>query len=154
MLPAAVRSRSIVSIRRLSDWPRRAASVESASQNAASSDRLVAWPARTTECLRIPPAGGTRLPRSAARADHVLRPDAAVELLAAHQAEREGCFAQAEMLLVGLLRDLGGIVVADEGIERGHQHQRLVEQVLDADLVGFDADDAIVGEADAGVRQQ
>ena len=49
--------------------------------------------------------------------------------------------------LVRLLRDLGGLVVADVRVERRHQHQRALHQLGDALAVGLDADRAVVVEA-------
>jgi hypothetical protein len=55
---------------------------------------------------------------------------------------------------VRLLGDLGGLVVADLGVERGHQHERLVEVLAGALGVGLDADDAVVDEAVGGVAEE
>ena len=62
---------------------------------------------------------------------------------------KEGC-----PVLVGSLGDLGGLVVADVGVEGGDQHQRLVHQLADVLPVGLDADHAVVCEGHTAVSQQ
>ena len=44
--------------------------------------------------------------------------------------------AQCRALLVGLFGDLGGLVVADDRIERGDEHERVVQVVVDLFVVG------------------
>ena len=48
---------------------------------------------------------------------------------------------------MGLLGDLGGVVVADVRIERGDQHQAFLHQFVDARGVGLEAGDAMLREA-------
>ncbi len=55
--------------------------------------------------------------------DHLLRPHPLVELLGRDEARGDGGLAQAGALLVRLLGDLGGLVVADVRIQRRDQHQ-------------------------------
>ena len=52
------------------------------------------------------------------------------------------------------LGDLGGIVIADGRGERGDEHERAAHKVGDAVFIGRDADNAFVGKAARGVRQQ
>src|ERR671919_2909426 len=87
-------------------------------------------------------------------ADHLLRPNPLIELLRRHQPELEGGFPQSLVLLVRLLGDLRGIVVADVRIERRHQHQRSLQVLLDALVVGLDALRTVLAEAPHAVRQQ
>ena len=61
---------------------------------------------------------------------------------------------QRRALLVRVLGDLGRVVVADLAVERGHQHQRLVDQLLDPRPVGLDAHRAVVVEAQRGIGEQ
>src|SRR5262245_45011242 len=61
------------------------------------------------------------------RVDHRFRPDPGVELLCGHEAESERCFAQGQILVVRLQRDLCGLLVADVRVERRHQHERVAE---------------------------
>src|SRR5207253_2033737 len=77
--------------------------------------------------------------------------DDAVELLAGEEAELDGRLAERLPLAVGLLRHLGGLVIADVRIERGHQHERVFQVVLDLLPVRLDADHAVLGERPAGV---
>ena len=62
--------------------------------------------------------------------------------------------AQGGAVLVRGLGDLGGIVVADLGRQRRHQHQRAVQPRLDVVQPRLDADHAIVGEAHRRVGHQ
>ncbi len=52
------------------------------------------------------------------------------------------------------LGDLGGLVVADVGVERGDQHQGAGQQIVDPGLVRGDADGAVIVEALHAVCQQ
>ena len=65
----------------------------------------------------------------------VLRPHHPVERLLVDQSELQPGFLEGQALLVGVLGDLGGIVVADLGRERGDQHQRAAHQLGDPPLV-------------------
>ena len=51
----------------------------------------------------------------------------------------DGRLLQRRPVLVGLLRDLRGVVVADMRVERGHEHQAAREVLVDARPVRFDA---------------
>ena len=66
----------------------------------------------------------------------------------------DGRLTQAAALLVRLLGNVGGLVVADVGVECGHQHQRTVHQLGDTRAVGLDAHGAVVVEAHHTVGQQ
>ena len=55
---------------------------------------------------------------------------------------------------MGCLGNLGGVVIADLRGKCGHQHQRAAHQIGDVVAARLDADDAIVGEADGGIREQ
>lgn len=46
------------------------------------------------------------------------------------------------------------LVVADVRVECRDQHERFVQQFVDAIAIGFDAHDAVLGEGAAAVRQQ
>ena len=58
---------------------------------------------------------------------------------------------QSGLLLVGLLGDLGSLVVADMGIESRHKHQRVLDITVDHIVVGLDTRDAMNREGVAGV---
>src|SRR3546814_13354546 len=58
----------------------------------------------------------------------------------------EAGFLQGQPLFVGVLGDLGGVVVADLGRERGDEHQRAADEIGDLLLVRFDPVDAAFGE--------
>ena len=66
------------------------------------------------------------------RMRHIFGADDFVEFFAGEVAELQGSFAQAEVLVVSLVRDLGGFVVADFRAQRGDQHQRILHVLLDA----------------------
>src|SRR6185312_1186748 len=134
----------------LTERPRPPATARSASQNSASSEMLVRWPARTTERFLISglTAGGSR------RAEHRFGTDPAGEILGADIAERLGRLLQRRPLLMRRLGDLGGLVVANMRAQRRHQHQRLAKELVDARAVGLDAGDAAVGEAAAGIGEE
>jgi len=92
--------------------------------------------------------------------NHQLRPDELVELGLRKGLELERALLQGDALLVRVLGHLGGHVVADLRIEAGHQHERLVEQLVDLLLVGLDTHYAVfleglhaVGEQDHAVQK-
>ena len=85
---------------------------------------------------------------------HVFGFDEGVEVFGADQAEVEGGFAQGAVAVVGGFGDFGGVVVADFGRERGDQHQRVVNVVADLGAIDFDAGDAVIDEAVAGVGEK
>ena len=62
---------------------------------------------------------------------------------------KEGC-----PVLVSSLGDLGGLVVADVGVEGGDQHQGLVHQLADVLPVGLDTNHAVVCERHARISKQ
>mmetsp|Transcript_23001 Transcript_23001/g.39505 ORF Transcript_23001/g.39505 Transcript_23001/m.39505 type:complete len:298 (+) Transcript_23001:194-1087(+) len=86
--------------------------------------------------------------------DHVGRDDDLVELLRGEEAESQSCLFQRDVLLVGLLGYLGGLVVADLGVEGGDEHEGVVEVLLDGAEVGLDAVHAVDLEHVASVREQ
>src|SRR5690606_693145 len=88
------------------------------------------------------------------RSDHLLRAHKAIIILFGNEAALQGFLAQRRAVLVRRLRDHRRIIVADCRRKRGDQHQRLLHQVCDANLVRLDALDAIVGEGAHGVRQK
>ncbi|CAN7978075.1 unnamed protein product, partial [Ixodes persulcatus] len=107
---------------------------------------------------------------------HVLGAHPLVEVLRLEEAQLDGALLERGAFLVRRLGNLGRLVVADVRVQRRHQHERLVEQLGDATAppgipslrrllppkrpdvpdspVGHDADDAVVGEGDAGVREE
>ena len=88
-------------------------------------------------------------PRRSGRlaAKHRLRLDHPVERLLVDQAEFQPRFLQGQPLLVRMLGDRRGIVIADFGRKRSHQHQRAVHQVGDALLVRLEPVERALGEA-------
>lgn len=56
-------------------------------------------------------------------ADHQLRADVLVEVLLAQSLELHSTLLQGQTLLVGVLGDLGGHVIANNGVQAGNQHQ-------------------------------
>lgn len=88
------------------------------------------------------------------RSDHKLGTNVGVELLLAESLELHSGLLESEALLVGVLGDLAGHVVADDGVEAGDEHKRLVEEGVDAALVGLEALDEVGAEAGHAVREQ
>src|SRR5690349_1812196 len=86
--------------------------------------------------------------------DHLLRPHPRIELLLAEIAELQCRRLQRGAVLVRLLGDRGGLLVADMRIQRRHQHQRLAHQLLDARAVGLDADSAVLVKIFARTREE
>src|SRR6266851_4123387 len=85
---------------------------------------------------------------------HVLGLDEGVEFFGGDVAEFEGGVAEADLGVVGGFGDLGGVVVADLGDEGGDEHHGIVDILVDLFAVGFDADDAVLDEAVAGVGEE
>jgi len=85
---------------------------------------------------------------------HVLGFDEGVEFFGGDVAEFEGGIAEADAGVVGGFGDLGGVVVADLGDERGDEHHGIVDVAVDLLAVGFDAADAVLDEAVARVGEQ
>jgi hypothetical protein len=85
---------------------------------------------------------------------HVLGLDEGVEFFGGDVAEFEGGFAEANVGVVGGFGDLGGLVVADFGGQGGDEHEGVVDVVIDLLAIGFDADDAVLDKAVAGVGEK
>ena len=98
-----------------------------------------------------------RPPRSlvgGGRMGHVRGHHPGVELLGRDEAELQGRLAQGQALVVGVLGDLGGLVVADVAVEGRDLHEVGLQVVLDALAVGLDAVGAVLVEGHARVAQQ
>ena len=85
---------------------------------------------------------------------HVLWPDLLVELLLSQDSELDAGLLQGGALLVRQLGNGGGLVVPNVLVERRHQHQGALHQVLDPLPVWLDSHDALVREGDTQVAQQ
>ena len=57
------------------------------------------------------------------------------------------------MFMVGGVGDFGGVVVADFGSERGDEHERIFDVVVDDVAIDFDAVDAVIDEASCRSRR-
>ena len=55
---------------------------------------------------------------------------------------------------MGLLGHVGRLVVADERVEGGHEHERRVQVLLDLDAVGLEALDGVLTESPTRIGQQ
>src|SRR5262245_5768550 len=119
------RRRSTSAISSESERPRSLAMDLSARQKAASSVTLVRCPAIATECFSRRWSDALVMD-ALFRPQHIGRLHPLVVLFAGQQVELQRRLLQALAFLVCLLGDLGGVVVADVGVERGHQHQRLL----------------------------
>ena len=84
---------------------------------------------------------------------HDFRANISVEFVAGEEAEFQAGDSQRRIFGVGFFRDLSGFVVADRGIQRRHQHQRVLEKVLHLIPIGFEPDDQMIGEGAASVGQ-
>src|SRR6185295_14135897 len=109
-------------------------------------------PASTSACMLLPrPEMRTTIiaAGSCRRADHRFGLHPAIEVLRADVAERERRLAQGAAVVVRLLGDLGGTVITDVRRERRHQHERALEELLDARRVRLDAARAMLFERSA-----
>src|SRR3546814_11930213 len=91
---------------------------------------MIRRPPRTTRTDTLFPY--TTLFRSdgkALAAHHCFGADDAIEGGFVDEAELEAGFLQGQPLFVGVLGDLGGVVVADLGRERGDEHQRAADEI-------------------------
>lgn len=55
---------------------------------------------------------------------------------------------------MGILGNLGRIVVANMRIESCHKHERLMEQFVDSLTIGLDSNDAVTGEGLTGITNE
>src|SRR3972149_8834668 len=147
----ALRRLSISPTSAATDLPSARAMVTSASQKSFSSETDVRWRAMVSERLLL---GRAMLESLALRADHVLGPYQTVELLLEHMAEPNRLLAQGGAALMRSLGALARLVVADMRRKRRHQHERLLQMLLDALPVGLDADDALLAEAVGDVGEK
>ena len=85
---------------------------------------------------------------------HVLGLDEGVEFFGGDVAELDGGFAEADLGVMGGFGDLGGVVVADLWSQGCDQHQGMMEVVIDALAIGFDAADAVFDKTVAGVGEK
>src|SRR6266446_702869 len=67
--------------------------------------------------------------------DHLARVDDLVEARLVDITGLERGLFQAQVCVVRLVRDFGRLVIADHRAERGHQHQRAADHLVDALLV-------------------
>jgi hypothetical protein len=85
---------------------------------------------------------------------HFFRAHGGVELFAGKITELDRGGPERGVFLVGGLRDFGRLVVADFLVQRRDEHERVVEEMVDAFAVRLDADDAMLHERTASVAQQ
>src|SRR6185369_15674283 len=114
------RDSSISASSRARDSPRWAAIAFKSSQNACSSDRLVRWPAITTERFRKREASSSTL---LARVYHCLRPHQPVVLFGVQYSKCRCGFTQSDFLGMRLACHFRGGVVADARRQCSDQHQ-------------------------------
>src|SRR5579883_3006972 len=81
------------------------------------------------------------------RPDHGLRPHPPVEVLGREQAKRHSGFFERRAFLMSLLSHLGGIVIADMRIQRGDQHQAVLQIGGDARAFRIDTNHTMFAEA-------
>lgn len=85
---------------------------------------------------------------------HVFGLDQGVEFVTGEVTEFDGGFFEAGLLMVSMVSDFGGVVVADFGSERGDEHQRILDVAVDDFAVQLDADDAVIDETIASIREE
>ena len=85
---------------------------------------------------------------------HVLGFDEGVEFFGRDVTELDGGFAKTNVRLVSGFGDLRGIVVADFGSEGGDEHERIVDVAIDGFAIGFNAANAVLDKAVAGVGEE
>src|SRR4030042_4847701 len=150
-LALALRLLSISPTSAATDLPSARAMVTSPSKKSFSSETDVRCRAMVSERLLL---GRAMLESLAFWTDHVLGPHQAVEFLLEHMAEPYRLLTQGGAALMRGLGDLARLVVADMRRQRRHQHERLLQMLLDALPVGLDADDAFLAEAVGDVGEQ
>src|SRR3546814_6474077 len=69
--------------------------------------------------------------------DHPFRLHDTIESGFVDQLQLQPGLLERQAMLMRIFRDLGGIIVADLGRKRGDQHQRTIQQVGNASLVGL-----------------
>ncbi len=87
-------------------------------------------------------------------AEHLLWADPLVKLGGLDEAQLDRGLPQRAALLVRVLRDPGRLVVADMRIQRGHQHERPVQQLRDPRAIRLDAAHAVHAEGARRVAEQ
>src|SRR4029077_467565 len=85
---------------------------------------------------------------------HVFGLDQGVEFVTGEVTEFDGGLFEAGLLMVSMVSDFGGVVVADFGSERGDEHQRILDVAVDDFAVQLDADDAVIDETIASIREE
>jgi hypothetical protein len=70
---------------------------------------------------------------------HELRTDVLIKVLLAQSLELHGTLLEGKTLLVSVLCDLGGHVVANDRVKAGDKHKRLVEKSIDSLLISLKA---------------
>eukprot|EP00166_Cyanidium_caldarium_P006341 ctg_902.g400 len=85
---------------------------------------------------------------------HFARVHCAVERLGGDETAVDGRLSQRQAFLVGLFGNRRRLIVTDHRVQRGDQHERLVQQGLDALAVGLDAAHAVLLEGAHAVGQQ
>src|SRR5690606_22591658 len=88
------------------------------------------------------------------RRDHVIWTYFLVELFVRQIDTINSFFTQGSAVRVCVLVDFGDGVIAQLCVQRGDQHQRVFEAVLDVVFARLNADDAVVGEADGRIGNQ
>src|SRR5471032_495004 len=77
---------------------------------------------------------------------HIGRDDEAIEIGFVHVTQFERRLLEILVLVVGFFRDLRGLVVADVGSERRHQHQGFAQMTRDDGLVRDEIVDEVFAE--------
>lgn len=80
------------------------------------------------------------------RANHQLGADKGVKLFLSKGVELHGGFLKSQTLLVSILGNLAGHVIANLGVEASDQHKRLLHDVGNLLLIGLEALDEILLE--------
>src|SRR5260370_14944732 len=109
-------------------------------------------PAITLSTIGSARAASTSAPANSVP-DRLFRVDDLVKALLVDIAGLERGLLQGQPLVIGLVRDRRGFVVADHRAQRGHQHQRAVNHLVDALAVEPRALDREMPQLLAGIAE-
>ena len=86
--------------------------------------------------------------------NHLFGMENLVKSICGKETKLNAGFLKGNVVFICLLGSLCGIFIADVGIQRSHQHQRIVQVMAHFCPVGLDAHHAVVVEGDHGFRQK
>lgn len=87
-------------------------------------------------------------------AHHLLRAHPLIELRLSQVTQLQRRLLQREALLVGVLCNVGSLVISDVGVQSSHQHQGVVHQLVDPPGIRLQTSQAVPDERLASVSNQ